>query len=468
MNFSLKRSAYQSLPLVLKQGIGMLPFHWIAGRAYRDTFRRKDWMDRATRPQWQAWQTRALAALLDFATRQVPAYRKQRASVKRFPPFDALKDFPLLSKEQLQQDFDRYLPQDFARIPHYECTTGGTSGNQLKFYVDDASQAIETAFIHRQWARVGYSPRLRKATFRGVTFSGLPEGVYWQANPIYNEMQFSPFHMNDRTLGSYVDQLIAFRPVYLHGYPSAIDVMAEYLIRNGMVGRLPPLSAVLLGSEGCLPQQRTRIERAFQTRVFSWYGHSERLVLAGECERDETYHHFPDYGILEIIADDGQACDWEGDRGEIVGTGLLNFAMPLIRYRTGDYATRRAPACACGRCWDRFDQVEGRWRQDLIIGRNGSRISIAALNMHGPVFEKVIRYQYYQDTVGRCELRVMASPDFGELDWIAIERAYRDKVGEELEISVRRVADIPLTERGKLRLLDSRLPATNPDPGVTP
>ena len=249
MGFSLKRRIYESLPLGLKQGIGMLPFHWIAGRPYRATFSRNEWMDKATREQLQVYQANALAKMLDFVTCQVPAYRQYRASVERFPPFDALKDFPLISKDQLQQDFDRYLPKDFAQIPHYDTTTGGTSGNQLKFYLDDNSQAVETAFIHRQWARVGYSHRCKKATFRGVNFSGLKKGIYWQHNPIYKELQFSPFHMNDHTLGCYVEKLISFNPAYIHGYPSAIDVLAEYLIRTGANEELPFLKAVLLGSE---------------------------------------------------------------------------------------------------------------------------------------------------------------------------------------------------------------------------
>ena len=358
----------------------------------------------------------------------------------------------------MQADQARYLPRDFHRIPHYETTTGGTSGNQLKIYVDDCSQAVETAFMHRQWARVGYTPRHRKATFRGVAFPNLRPGVFWQHNPIYNELQFSPFHMTETNLGAYVEQLIRFRPAYLHGYPSALDVLAEYVLRHGLTARLPRLQAALLGSEGASPAQRQRIERAFQTRVYSWYGHSERVVLAGECEQTSVYHHFPDYGILEIVDDQGNPCDREGERGEIVGTGLYNRCMPLIRYRTGDYATRLEPRCACGRAWDRFMEVEGRWKQDMVFGRNGARISLAALNMHGPLFEKVRRFQYYQDEPGTCVLKVMVAPEFTEGDRQAIEATYRAKVGEEVRFIVQLVDDIPLTARGKLKMLDSRVP----------
>ena len=31
---------------------------------------------------------------------------------------------------------------------------------------------------------------------------------------------------------------------------------------------------------------------------------------------------------------------------------------------------------------------QGRWKQDMVVGQKGSRISIAALNMHGPLFER--------------------------------------------------------------------------------
>ena len=52
----------------------------------------------------------------------------------------------------------------------------------------------------------------------------------------------------------------------------------------------------------------------------------------------------------------------------------------------------------------------------------------------------------------------MAAPEFTEGDRQAIEAAYRDKVGEEVRFIVQLVDDIPLTARGKLKMLDSRVP----------
>lgn len=457
MTYSMNKKIYESLPLELRWYLCLIPFSWLAGSAYRTVYRRGLWFDQANSDELNAYQERELARILQFAVNHVPAYQHLRSVVERHRPFEALKSFPLLDKDMVQVNQQAYLARDFNNIPHYQTTTGGTSGNQLKIYVDDSSQSVELGFMHRQWQRVGYTTNQRKATFRGVSFPKLKPGIFWQYNPIYNELQFSPFHMSEANLGAYIDQIIRFTPSFFHGYPSALDVLAEYVLRNNLTEKMPKLNAALLGSEGATTGQRERIELAFRTRAYSWYGHSERVVLAGECEKNNTYHHFPDYGILEIIDDLGNSCDKEGERGEIIGTGLFNRCMPLIRYRTGDYATRLESHCECGRVWDRFTDVEGRWKQDMVIGKNGTRISIAALNMHGPMFARVIRFQYFQDTVGICVMKIMAAPGFTESDRVAIETAYKRKVGDEVTFKITIVDEIPLTGLGKLKTLDTRI-----------
>lgn len=456
MPYNIKRRIYDSLPFIAKNAVSYIPFSILAGHSYRKIFGRMSHIDSLERKEVIAYQERELAKVLKFATDQVPAYEHLRKAVSECTPFEALNQFPLVTKEEIQENFKRYLPRCLDEISHYMTTTGGTSGNQLNILVDDNSQSIEMAFMHRQWSRVGYTTKDKKATFRGVAFPNLPDGVYWQMNPIYNELQFSPFHMSSSHLEKYARMLCEYSPSFLHGYPSALDVLAKFILKNRAAWKLPNIKAVFLGSEGASSYQRENIELAFQAKVYSWYGHTEKLILGGECECSTSYHQFPDYGFLEIVDDDGLACDI-GARGEIVGTGYLNRSMPLIRYRTGDSATRLESRCECGRNWDRFNKVEGRWKQEMIIGKSGAPISVAALNMHGSIFERVERYQYYQEKKGNCILRIVAGPGFSESDSDAIINAFKGKVGSEVEFRIQQVNDIPLTVRGKLRIFDSKL-----------
>jgi phenylacetate-CoA ligase len=459
MSFSHRRRVYEELPDFFKRGVGWVPFAWMAGKHYRRVLGQGSRIDRMSREDVRQLQEERLGQLLVFACDQVPAYRPLRPIVERLRPMEALKAFPFVDKKQVQERFPDYVPRDIERIAHWECTTGGTSGNQLRFFLDDKSPAIENAFIHRLWARVGYTTRSRKATFRGTTFPDLEGQVYWKPNPIYRELLFSPFHMGPTTLGRYVDQLLRFRPEFLHGYPSAIQLLAEHVLRERIALDELRLKAVLLASEAPVPGQREVLEAAFGCRVFSWYGHSERVILGGECERTSTYHQFPDYGILEVVDERGNAVEEEGGRGELVGTGLNNESMPLIRYRTEDWAVRRDHRCSCGRAFDRFDQVEGRWLQEYVIGRSGSRISPSALNLHGPVLEHVLRYQYHQREAGVMEVRLMVSDAFSNVDLEQLTRAFADRVGSELEIRPRIVSEIALTPRGKLPRLIQEIPA---------
>ena len=457
MKFTDKRKIYDKMPLWLKQKICNIPFSLLAGQKYRNTYNRGTWFDKASRQDIRVFQEEKLHEILSFAVEEVPAYHGYKSLVSRFKPFEALKGFPLLDKETIQNDPSHFLPKSIKKIRHYETTTGGTSGNQLKIILDDSSQSVETAFIHRLWRSVGYSPNDKKATFRGVLFSALQQEVFWQENPIYNELQFSPFDMNDRNLLLYIEKLIEYQPKYIHGYPSSLDAISEFILRHSLQSSIPRISAALLGSEGATERQRERINSAFSTRTFSWYGHSERVILAGECECNSSYHHIPDYGVLEIIDEGSEACVCTGERGEIVGTGLWNYSMPLIRYKTGDYAKKLENYCKCGRCWDRFSEVEGHRKQEMIIGKTGAKISLAALNMHGPVFENVKRYQYVQEIIGHCVLKICPSPSFTKNDRNEIISAYKTKVGREVNFTIQLVDDIQLTQRGKLKLLISNI-----------
>jgi phenylacetate-CoA ligase len=156
------------MPLPLRKLVCSVPFSWLAGKKYREVFNRGPWLDRASREDILAYQEKALGKLLSHATREVPAYRSLKGVVERFKPLEALSAFPLLDKDDIQADVERYLPLGFDRMPHYETTTGGTSGNQLRLFLDDQSQAMELGYMHRQWSVWGMNQR-RAKLFLGVS-----------------------------------------------------------------------------------------------------------------------------------------------------------------------------------------------------------------------------------------------------------------------------------------------------------
>ena len=95
------------------------------------------------------------------------------------------------------------------------------------------------------------------------------------------------------------------------------------------------------------------------SKLYPHYGSREcGLGGAVTCEAFEGMHLRENHMIPEIIDEKGNVLP-EGEYGELVLTTIGADAMPLIRYRTGDY-TRILPPCPCGGVTKRLDIVSRR------------------------------------------------------------------------------------------------------------
>ena len=454
INFSSYRKLYEVTPTFLKHCVRVVPFKYIAGKEYRHTVSAIAKYRKSSSTDLLRKQEELLGRTLGYAVRNIPAYMHLAGVIKELRPFEAIHSFPIIDKEFVQNNFDSMTPCKLDAKDYYLSSTGGTSGNQLKIVNDNNSHYRETAFIHEMWhSKTGYKPSNRKATFRGVSFSNTNfNKCFWQVNPIYNELQFSPFHMHADNLEKYIRKLIKYKPEYLHGYPSAIGMLAKFMSENHTESPLKFLKGILLGSESLDEQQFRDIINLTGVDAFTWYGQSERIILAEKCKKSFSYSPNPLYGFTEIVEpSDDQENRLAG--GELVGTSFYNFAMPLIRYRTGDLASYTKIVCDCCWCDTKIKNIYGRWSQDYILGHNKAKITSTALNMHGDMFENVVRYQYVQTKIGVVDIKLMVNKDFNELDLEKIRNAYGNKLTNAINFRLKVVEDIPLTPRGKLKLI---------------
>jgi len=441
------RDLYTKAPGPIKRLVGFVPFQYRFGAAYRRTLAFLRESDNWTAAQFRVWQAGRLEELLRRAIRHVPYYQKYTALLGK-PAFDILRDIEPVGKSALQNDPEAFALPIAMRGAHHETFTGGSSGYPLRILQDDDAVEIEWAFMVHQWARAGYRPGDRRVTFRGVEFRDGSQGDIVE-NPVYNETLFSPFHLTDTVLEEYVTALKRIRPRFLRGYPSAMTILARY-VRDNEVTDLPSLAGLLCGSEGISADQRDFLERTFKARVYSWYGMTEKVVLAGECESSTLYHAFPQYGVTEVADKGGNVTQAVGAKGEIVGTGFLNRVMPFIRYRLDDWTTIQADQCSsCGRNHPLLGSISGHRAQDVIIGRSGAQISMTALNMHDDTFRRVRQFQFHQRERGKVTLLVRAREGFDDESRRLIITSLRRKTGEELDYDIRLVDKIDQTGMGK-------------------
>jgi phenylacetate-CoA ligase len=403
-------------------------------------------------------QWREVRALLEHAWANVPYYRNnlgaEPGDIRDWRDFRRL---PTLSKQDLQEHGEELLARNISPPGRGYTTTGGSTGVPVGFYYDVPDSVVaETAFIALQWARIGYRQGERSAVLRGIPVA---DGRFWELEPFSAQLRISSYHLAPEQIPAVLDRLRRFSPRYLQVYPSSASLLAGWMLEHGE----PPVKsvrAVLCGSENVYDWQREQFASAFDCRVFSWYGLSERVCLAAECEHDRALHIWPQYSVTELVDDDGQVIDAPDRLGEIVGTGLTCRSMPLIRYRTADAASYlEGPCPACGRPYRRFGRIEGRIHE-FIVSANGRPVSMTAINMHTSVFDNVAAFRFYQDTPGRVSLRVVPKPSFDRArDEATIRAELGPKLAPDIELTaIEEVEDLPVSPRGKQHFLEQRLP----------
>ena len=439
------------------RALGILPFYTTYKKTYTLLRQSRGW----SREELAAYQAEVLSRLLDHAYENVPYYRRvfdDRGLVPadiRTP--DDLTLLPFLTREDLQKNLADLKARNYPESAFEYVTTGGSTGIPVGFYYErGASRAKEWAFMKTQWDRVGYRFTDRCVVLRGYIVGSARDDVYWKKALLGRWLVMSSHHMTEETLPAYIDRIRRFRPRFIQAYPSTAVVLARYM-REHEIEAFPTVQAVLCGSENLYPWQRSLLAGAFGCRVFSWYGNSEQTVLAGECEESAHYHIFPEYGVVELIGRDGRPVERPGEAGEVVATNLTNFVCPLIRYRTMDVAVATDERCSCGRQYPLLERVEGRL-QEFIVTRSGHLISVTPINYESGAFERIRQFQMCQEEMGELIMRIVRKPTYTDEDTRQLIHELRWQLGDEVNVHIRFVDEIPRTRGGKFRYLIQKLP----------
>jgi phenylacetate-CoA ligase len=455
-----------------------LPQSWRWGKHYPEFKRQAIQGEQWSAEQIRNYQLKELRRTLHHAASHCRYYQyiftQARFRPESVKTLEDLRDCPFLEKSTLLERGEDLVSSAVPPKQRLYITTGGSTGVPVGFYLQKGiSRPKEQAFWETIWRRGGYFDGARLAVIRGHVVSSSAEGQIATYDATRDWLMLSSYHLTEARLPEYLEAIEQFKPDVLHAYPSAALQLAEYLEKSGQAWRTP-LRGLLCGSERLTLPQKRLLERVFGCRPYRWYGHSERIVLAGEGKESEMFYFVPQYGLVEFGPPDE-----EGLR-EVIGTSFHNMAMPLVRYRTGDYVRlaedsvphgpwspvidyRREkesePSGTLEYPWPAVSEVAGR-EQEFLVSTSGRRISLTAFNMHDAVFDDLYAVQFYQDQPGRAEFRYLPGPRFDPSRLPQIEASMRRKLGDDFDLVLKPVTEVEKTSRGKHCWLVSRLNQT--------
>ncbi|MDX1251041.1 MAG: phenylacetate--CoA ligase family protein [Gammaproteobacteria bacterium] len=407
----------------------------------------------------KALQLERLRTLLRHAGTHVPYYRRLFAE-NGFQPekVESVQDLarlPLLTKALIRAHTEDLKSDDARDLARFN--TGGSSGEPLIFYIGKQRVSHDVA---AKW---------RATRWWGVDI-GDPEIVVW-GSPIELGRQdrvkamrdrllrtrlLPAFEMSQARLDGFIEEIRAFKPRMLFGYPSALAHIARHAEVTGWRMDDLGIKVAFVTSERLYDHQRAQIEKIFGCRVANGYGGRDAGFIAHECPAGGMHITAEDI-VVEIVDEAGRPLP-PGASGEVVVTHLATRDFPFIRYRTGDVAILDDKSCSCGRGLPLIREVQGR-TTDFIVAQDGTV-------MHGLALIYIIRdlpgvrqFKIVQNSLDETRILLATDDSFREPEIENIKSGVRQRLGMGVRVEVERVAGIPKEASGKYRYVVSHVAA---------
>jgi len=367
-----------------------------------------------------------------------------------------LEKLHVLTKGMIRASRAGIMPKSLAPHRQIPGSTGGSTGEPLKYLMSRSDHARGVALLYRGWGYGGYRLGDRVAVIAGGSLIPSTRSLVRKRlrGLALNVRFYSSYGMDSDMMLRYIDALNYTKPYFIRGYASAIHRLARFVQASGRKLSFRP-AAVFTTSETLLPGQREAIEHAFRARVFDNYGLNDGGVSAYECSEHMGMHIDTERAILEVVDNEGKQI--VGRPGRILATSLYNYAFPFIRYDTGDIGTIAEEQCRCGRQTRLLVNVLGRVTDTLEI--NGRVIGSPVLTV---LFGKcdIEQYQIVQEESSRITCRIIKGKQYSKADEQLIRESLLSHIGSA-EISFEYVDAITPIDGNKHRFVVNEATGTD-------
>lgn len=390
----------------------------------------------------EAWQNKKFRELIHHfyhnSTYFKEIFDNNKLTIDDFQSLEDIQKLPVLDKKTILQNYDRLIPENLNTIKYKSASTGGSTGNPLKFLIDYKSWSYTTAVKIVYWQKTGYLYGDRYAALGSSSLfptykKPIKHSLYFL---LKSALPLNGMNLSDQVVKKYIEIIKLKKIKYLYGYASALYLIACYVNKYNID---ISIKACFPTSEILTNHYKKEMIRAFNCVVMDGYGARDGGINAFEV-KDDCYHvGYNSYA--EILSPS------DINSGELLVTDLLNKAFPFIRYKIGDEVVMTQKNSKDGYNGQVFNKILGRISSVLHLD-NGRILT-------GPGFTilfKDLNVIAYRTTLvhGRKVLvEIQPGKNFTKEEENIILGTYKKHAGDDCEIVLKYLEKFELTESGK-------------------
>lgn len=403
-----------------------------------------------SRIQIDNFQNKRLKLLLKHAYETVPYYHNLM-NENGLKPQDIhgiqdLHKLPLLSKSIIKKEgLDRFTSKGFPSTKTMKQSSSGSTGEPLFYTTTKEAYSMNIAANLRGWYWMGYrlgdkyiklSQNPRKAPLKRLQ-DYFSNNLYLATNPLV-----------DNNFEFILQQIEKFKPKIIRCYPDPLLMLARYK-RERKNFFFTPVAITTTGNS-LFPEARQEIEEAFGCKIFDSYS-CEGNSTVFECPTHTGYHSTEEYGISEVIDNEGNPVKY--GIGKLISTDLWNLAHPFIRYDTQDLVEIDSEPCSCGRSHLKIKRIIGRDNDIIETVRNRfivHNFTIFFSRQDLPTFGKIEKFQV-RKLDNLVVFHLVVNESYNDMTEKFLINYWETEMGIKVEVSVK--DDIQLTSSGKHKFI---------------
>lgn len=382
--------------------------------------------------------TLELKNLIDHTIETVPHYK---ALVQGGRVLQKLSDFPVMTKADYKENYEAFLSEEYKGKKLHEMSTSGSTGTPFVVKMDMRKRKrVNAEFIY--FNRIAG----QKLGDRYMYLKTWKKKKSELESLAQNVIAIDILKLNETTLEKIRMQLKSDKKIRsILAYASTYEILADYLVKKGDSKTDFNLDAIFTSSTLMTKTMKDKLEELFGCPVIDRYSSQENGLLAQTAGGEDFFRINTASYHIELLSLHSDEPVNPREVGRVVVTDIYNYAMPMIRYDTGDLAVsddeHRSHLMT-------LKNLEGR-RVDIIYDTRGNLLTPHTWSVHMRKYEKVLQWQFIQEDRNMYRLMINGGEKYYTSE--DFERTLKGILGEDAKITIEFLETIPVLASGKFK-----------------
>lgn len=389
-----------------------------------------------------------LVSFIDFS-KQNSSFHSERICIDldKIEKFEDIRKIPILTKNDLRENIDSIIT--IAKKDAIVAKTGGTTGISLNVFYTKEDNQRRFANVNSFRKHYGFSLGKKTAWFSGKSLlkSNSNTTKFWRTDNIFKIRYYSTFHISDKNAVYYLNDILKYKPMFFVGFPSCLYELATYALNNNFK-RPNFIKAIFPNAETITDEMRNKIETYFGAKIYDQYGSAEGAPHI--FQYDGEYKFDPREGFLEVLDENGLPAKV----GRMIVTSYHTKGTPLLRYDIGDvveleekFDYRKLP---------RIKKILGR-KMNFVLSPDTGKINAGNISNTTKNVNGIIAIQIIQKTFNEIQVKLKKSEDFEAKDEKLFINNMRERIGNNMKITIEYIEEIPRDKSGKFNIIKNQL-----------